>query len=123
VTDDYCEKPIVTMLKTKLFPMYLLQIHPERTTNEWFDSCVIPHTNEAMLLAEEMANYFIEDARKNSHRFESEEELQRLIIENSPIIIVPYNKIPVYFMPKYEIKTVAEPKQNHSQNINCFIEL
>ena len=42
----------------------------------------VPHTSNAILLAQHMANFFVNEARKNSNKFESKEEEQNHLFYN-----------------------------------------
>ncbi|XP_037550416.1 gamma-glutamyl hydrolase [Nematolebias whitei] len=68
------------------YPIYGTQWHPEKNAFEW-SKPYIPHSPSAVKTTFHMADFFVSEARKNFHRFESKEE------ENKALI---YNYNPVY---------------------------
>ncbi|KAI9025632.1 class I glutamine amidotransferase-like protein [Hyaloraphidium curvatum] len=80
------------------YPFFGTQWHPEKPPFE-FGMPDVPHTLEAIRVAQHMSNVFVEIARRNSHGFESrEEEIDSMI----------YNWCPAYtledqnFDPTYD---------------------
>lgn len=74
----------VSSAEHKHYPFYATQWHPEKPPFE-FGMAEIPHTLEAIQVAQHLANVFIETARKSPHTFESpEEELMELIYNYPP---------------------------------------
>jgi len=47
-----------------------------------------------------MANAFVNEARRNFHSFENQEELQQCLINNYPAVIVPDTLVPTYYFYK-----------------------
>lgn len=68
------------------YPVYGTQWHPEKNAFEW-SRPYIPHSPSAVRTTFYMADFFVNEARKNFHRFQSKEE------ENKALI---YNYNPVY---------------------------
>ncbi|XP_017269574.1 gamma-glutamyl hydrolase [Kryptolebias marmoratus] len=68
------------------YPIYGTQWHPEKNAFEWSRS-YIPHSPAAVKTTFYVAEFFVGEARRNFHRFESKEE------ENKALI---YNYNPVY---------------------------
>lgn len=68
------------------YPVYGTQWHPEKNAFEW-SRPYIPHSPSAVRTTFYMADFFVNEARKNFHRFPSKEE------ENKALI---YNYNPVY---------------------------
>jgi len=69
----------VSTAEHKKYPFFATQWHPEKPPFE-FGMTEVPHTLEAILVAQHLANVFVDTARKSSHAFESpEEELEELI--------------------------------------------
>jgi len=97
LANDSCNKEFVAALEAKHFPIYLTQFHPERNGYEWFDSESIPHSPEAILIGQYMGNFLVDEARKNSHKFDSIKQLNSMLIDDNPITIMPENQIPIYF--------------------------
>eukprot|EP00057_Strongylocentrotus_purpuratus_P032471 XP_787753.2 PREDICTED: gamma-glutamyl hydrolase [Strongylocentrotus purpuratus] len=62
------------------FPFYGTQWHPEKNAFEWkVNSC---HSKECVELMQFLANFFVEEARKNQHQFSSAEEMAKFLIYN-----------------------------------------
>ncbi|KAM8823686.1 gamma-glutamyl hydrolase-like [Spinachia spinachia] len=71
------------------YPIYGTQWHPEKNAFEWRQSYV-PHSPSAVRTSFYMAQFFVDEARKNSHTFDSEEEeRQALIFNHSPVYAAP----------------------------------
>ncbi|XP_031705831.1 gamma-glutamyl hydrolase-like isoform X2 [Anarrhichthys ocellatus] len=71
------------------YPIYGTQWHPEKNAFEW-GKPYIPHSPSAVKTTFYMAEFFVSEARKNFHRFGSEEEESKALI---------YNYNPVYAAP------------------------
>ncbi|XP_035269699.1 gamma-glutamyl hydrolase [Anguilla anguilla] len=75
----------VSTMEAYDFPFYGTQWHPEKNVFEWTEP-VIPHSPSAMKATFHMADFFVNEARKSSHRFSSkEEELEALIYNYCPV--------------------------------------
>lgn len=69
----------VSSAEHKRYPFTATQWHPEKPPFE-FGMTEIPHTLDAILVSQHLANQFVENARKSSHRPESpEQELSDMI--------------------------------------------
>lgn len=67
------------------YPFYGTQWHPEKNAFEWTRP-YFPHSPSAVKTTFYMADFFVSEARKNFHRFESEEgESKALIYNYSPV--------------------------------------
>jgi len=97
---DSDNKTFVAALEGIYLPIYMTQFHPERNGYEWFDSKTTPIRAEDVQVSVNMANVFVNEARRNSHQFDSEEDLQRHLIHNYPTDIVPNTLIPTYYFYK-----------------------
>ncbi|XP_061096302.1 gamma-glutamyl hydrolase [Conger conger] len=75
----------VSTMEAYDFPFYGTQWHPEKNAFEWTRS-YIPHSPSAVKSMFYMADFFVNEARKSSHQFPSEEEERDALIYNySPI--------------------------------------
>ncbi|XP_071751595.1 gamma-glutamyl hydrolase isoform X2 [Centroberyx gerrardi] len=76
----------VSTVEAYHFPIYGTQWHPEKNAFEWTRP-YIPHSPSAVKTTFYMAEFFVNEARKSFHRFDSEEGEQKALI---------YNYCPVY---------------------------
>ncbi|EHB09195.1 Gamma-glutamyl hydrolase, partial [Heterocephalus glaber] len=68
------------------YPVYAVQWHPEKAPYEWPNLKGISHAPNAVKTAFYLADFFVSEARKNNHHFESQsEEEKSLIYQHSPI--------------------------------------
>ncbi|KAF3836219.1 hypothetical protein F7725_028777 [Dissostichus mawsoni] len=72
------------------YPIYGTQWHPEKNAFEWTRP-YIPHSPSAIKTTFYLAQFFVSEARKNFHKFESEDEESKALI---------YNYNPVFTGPK-----------------------
>ncbi|XP_059183046.1 gamma-glutamyl hydrolase [Centropristis striata] len=63
------------------YPIYGTQWHPEKNAFEWTRP-YIPHSPSAVKTTFYMADFFVNEARKNFHRFKSEKEESKALIYN-----------------------------------------
>eukprot|EP00092_Neocalanus_flemingeri_P016060 GFUD01017384.1.p1 GENE.GFUD01017384.1~~GFUD01017384.1.p1 ORF type:complete len:323 (+),score=84.53 GFUD01017384.1:84-1052(+) len=83
VNTDQEELEFLSTMEAKDYPIYATQFHPEKNAYEWapkFSS--IPHSREAVNVAQYFADFFIDIARKSSHAFESRAEEEKYLIYN-----------------------------------------
>ncbi|XP_029955917.1 gamma-glutamyl hydrolase-like [Salarias fasciatus] len=71
------------------YPIYATQWHPEKNPFEWRRP-YYPHSRSAIQMTFYMAEFFVNEAKKNFHKFASEEEERDALI---------YNYSPVYAQP------------------------
>uniref|UniRef100_A0A3Q3G0E8 folate gamma-glutamyl hydrolase n=1 Tax=Labrus bergylta TaxID=56723 RepID=A0A3Q3G0E8_9LABR len=75
----------VSTMEAYDYPIYGVQWHPEKNAFEWRKP-YIPHSSSAVKTTFYTAEFFVNEARKNLHRFNSEEdERQALIYNYSPV--------------------------------------
>ncbi|XP_027624937.1 gamma-glutamyl hydrolase [Tupaia chinensis] len=68
------------------YPVYGVQWHPEKAPYEWKDLEGISHAPNAVKTAFYLAEFFVAEARKNNHHFESKaEEKEALIYQFHPV--------------------------------------
>lgn len=58
------------------------QWHPEKNAFEWTPDQQLPHAPEAVRAAQHVANFFVDHARRNFHKFASVQEEQTHLIYN-----------------------------------------
>lgn len=68
------------------YPIYGVQWHPEKNVFEWTSNEVMKHSYHAVRIAQTAANFFVQEARKNSHHFATvQEERESLIYSYNPL--------------------------------------
>ncbi|XP_051878628.1 gamma-glutamyl hydrolase-like [Pristis pectinata] len=77
----------ISTMEARRYPIYAVQWHPEKNPYEWNPKKSIPHSSNAVKLAWYMADFFVNEARKNWHHFPNETEEEKALI---------YNYVPVY---------------------------
>eukprot|EP00245_Coleochaete_scutata_P002261 TRINITY_DN12973_c0_g1_i1.p1 TRINITY_DN12973_c0_g1~~TRINITY_DN12973_c0_g1_i1.p1 ORF type:complete len:391 (-),score=83.06 TRINITY_DN12973_c0_g1_i1:702-1874(-) len=84
-TPDQYGKVYVSSVEGREYPVYGTQWHPEKNAFE-FGMPRIPHSADAVKVAQAVANFFINEARKSRHRSVSREQLMDDLIYNySPV--------------------------------------
>ncbi|XP_058499090.1 gamma-glutamyl hydrolase-like [Solea solea] len=79
----------VSTMEAYDYPIYAIQWHPEKNAFEWTKPAVA-HCPSAVKTSFLMAEFFVGEARKNFHRFETEkEELKALIYNYSTVYTAP----------------------------------
>ncbi|KAF7660102.1 hypothetical protein LDENG_00288160 [Lucifuga dentata] len=74
----------VSTVEAYKFPIYATQWHPEKNAFEWTRP-YIPHSPAAVKTTFYMAEFFVNEARKSFHRFDTEEEENALIYNYAPV--------------------------------------
>lgn len=72
----------ISTMEAHRYPVYGIQWHPEKNPYEWDLKKNIPHSSNAVKVAWYMADFFVNEARKNWHRFPTEAEEERALIYN-----------------------------------------
>jgi len=80
-------RPFVSTIEAQHYPISGTQWHPEKNNFEWgrigkLGDKAIPHSADAVLLSQYVANNFVNRARQNSHRFASAAAEQKALIYN-----------------------------------------
>jgi gamma-glutamyl hydrolase len=97
----------VSTIEAFKYPIFGVQWHPEKNPFEWAVTAegvpyeAIDHSPDAIKVAQYMANFFVGQARKSTHRFQDVAREQALLIYNW----VPTNTpggdfVQTYFFPK-----------------------
>jgi len=86
----YAQFTLYPLNPGKSVPIYGLQWHPEKNNFEWHPKAGINHTPEGILATQYMANFFVNEARKNFHSFPSYEEESRALIYNYSPVCKPF---------------------------------
>lgn len=91
----------VSSLEHELLPFYAFAYHPERIAFEWYIACSvifntqkiydffyrpekdsIPHSLASLEVSQYLANYFVNEARKSDHQFDSYKDVVGKLIQN-----------------------------------------
>ena len=73
--------PIHRLLGKEL-PFYGTQWHPEKNAFEWSKQRNIAHSKDAVKAAQYVADFFVNESRKSTHRFKSVELEEKYLIYN-----------------------------------------
>eukprot|EP00090_Calanus_glacialis_P045280 TRINITY_DN8294_c0_g1_i1.p1 TRINITY_DN8294_c0_g1~~TRINITY_DN8294_c0_g1_i1.p1 ORF type:complete len:323 (-),score=87.85 TRINITY_DN8294_c0_g1_i1:89-1057(-) len=73
----------LSAMEAKDYPIYATQFHPEKNAYEWAPKYSgIPHSREAVNVAQYFAEFFIDVARQSTHTFQSRAEEEEYLIYN-----------------------------------------
>lgn len=81
------EVEYISTMESKKWPFYGVQFHPEKNTFEHVNRkghLEIPHHYEAIQVTQFFANFIVNEARKNKHRFNRTLEREALIYNYQP---------------------------------------
>lgn len=59
--------PYVSTMEARKYPFTATQWHPEKNQFEWPRGLHIPHSPEAVVMGQEVANFVVREARNNAH--------------------------------------------------------
>ncbi|GIL88439.1 hypothetical protein Vretifemale_16403 [Volvox reticuliferus] len=77
----------ISTLEGRNYPFTATQWHPEKNAFEWTPHLRIPHSTDAIRMSQEVANFFVAEARRNLHKAKN-------ILEEDDMLI--YNFKPVF---------------------------
>lgn len=97
---DRTGKEFIAAIEGTKYPVYGTQFHPEKNIFEWSTKDNIPHSGDAVLTAQAFSNFFVANARENSRKFSSEEELNSKLIYNYAPVFT--GKTGGYFEQEYQ---------------------
>ena len=79
---DASGQEYIALVEHKSLPIYASQFHPEKNGFEWTPYEDIPHSKNAVLFMQYLANFFLDEARKNKNRFLEPVEFYKMSINN-----------------------------------------
>ncbi|XP_046846036.1 gamma-glutamyl hydrolase-like [Xenia sp. Carnegie-2017] len=80
---------IVSTLEGRKYPFYGFQWHPEKPPFEWNSHKTIPHSSTAIKMSHYVSDFFVNEAKRSTHKFPSEEEERRALISNfNPVFTI-----------------------------------
>ncbi|KXZ51986.1 hypothetical protein GPECTOR_10g1008 [Gonium pectorale] len=77
----------ISTLEGRAYPFTATQWHPEKNAFEWTPHLHIPHGTDAIRMSQEIANFFVAEARRNLHKAAS-------ILDEDDLLI--YNFMPAF---------------------------
>ena len=95
-------KKFVSTIEHRSLPIAATQWHPERPQFEFKAGTGINHSATAVSAMQEVANYFVGLARQSSHSFDSEAEMLRSLIFNTPPVWMGNSELVYLFAPQAE---------------------
>eukprot|EP00898_Chlorokybus_atmophyticus_P002285 jgi/Chlat1/3057/Chrsp21S03311 len=104
---DTDRKRYVSTIEAFNYPITATQWHPEMNMyNWWWDN--VPHSAEAVELAQHVANFLVGEARKSKHAPSSPEQEKDLLIYNWPVATANFNgSLFEYYALKREKKPIV----------------
>lgn len=79
----------ISAVESKQYPIYGTQFHPEKNNFEW--RVPANHGLNAIMGSQYFADFFVQQARKNSHKFASQDEFNKYVIYNWEPVVLPPN--------------------------------
>ncbi|XP_074843239.1 gamma-glutamyl hydrolase [Carettochelys insculpta] len=98
-TNTRANVKFISTMEAYKYPVYGVQWHPEKNPFEWRTSKGIPHSQSAIRVAYYIADFFVNEARKNLHHFPNkDEETKALIYNYNPLFTSSFSSFEqVYF--------------------------
>lgn len=82
---DFKGKEFVSTVEGVEYPFYGLQWHPEKNIFEWTRKEKISHWSNAIQISQQIANFFVDEARKNNQHFKNDkDEIEASIFGYAP---------------------------------------
>lgn len=79
-TRDFNDNTFVSSIEHKRYPFYATQYHPEVAIFMHGKKVNANHEKEAILLSQHLANFFLDECKKNRNHFNNEEEEKKYLI-------------------------------------------
>jgi len=100
--NDRNKKPFVSTVESFNYPIYAYQWHPEKVPFEWTTTEGINHSSDSIEANEYVAQFFLSEVRKNSHKFTTPQaEYKALIYNYEPVYSSSFSTdfTQIYFFP------------------------
>ncbi|XP_069822796.1 gamma-glutamyl hydrolase-like [Dendropsophus ebraccatus] len=75
----------ISTMEARDYPIYGVQWHPEASRFQWRRDLAYPHSVNAIWMSQYIANFFVNEARKNSNHFSNPKEEESSLIYNRPL--------------------------------------
>ncbi|KAM9312026.1 gamma-glutamyl hydrolase-like [Gastrophryne carolinensis] len=79
---DLKGKEFVSTFEARDYPIYGVQWHPEVNRFQWNSDYAYPHSENAIWISQYLANFFVNEARKNLNHFKNSDEEESALIYN-----------------------------------------
>ena len=94
----------VSTMEAFKYPIYGTQWHPEKNSFEWYQTNGIPyeainHSPEAIYITQYVSNFFVNNARKSSHKFADPDEENARLIYNYEKVKAGPSFVETYYLP------------------------
>jgi len=104
INKDRAGQSFVSTIEAYNYPIYASQWHPEKVSYEWWSEEDINHSYTSLLANQHMANFFVNECRRNNNQFSNNNDLvNRWLIYNYPPTYT-FNEEPdfvqMYYFPK-----------------------
>ncbi|XP_058795648.1 uncharacterized protein LOC131666769 [Phymastichus coffea] len=109
-------KKFISTLEHVKYPFYGIIFHPEKNAFEWVRGKNIPHSHNAIKTTHYFANFLVNEARKNRHKFLNEQEENRALIGNYPTYFTGKNGLPYMFVYMFKTRNIR-----NSTDTKCLI--
>ncbi|CAD5124476.1 DgyrCDS12757 [Dimorphilus gyrociliatus] len=108
----------VSSMEAYDYPIYGLQFHPEKNNFMFSTNKNIPHTYHAIRISQYFSNFFINETRKNNHKFPTIKEEAAALINNLRTIMLPPPAMHEdYFLPINK-KSATETKSSFNDQFS-----
>jgi len=97
--NDRKGKTFVSTIEGKTMPVYGVQWHPERPQYEWEVGLGLNHDFQSVYAMQYMSNFFVQEAIKSQHCFQTNEQLDDALIYRFPPVYIGNSQLVYYFPP------------------------
>ncbi|PRP84466.1 hypothetical protein PROFUN_08051 [Planoprotostelium fungivorum] len=74
--------PFASVMEGRKYPVYGVQFHPERNAFEWNVRESVSHSRQAIRASQYFGDFFVDEARKNDHRYDTAADEAKALIYN-----------------------------------------
>lgn len=103
------------------YPFYGVQFHPEKNLYEWVRGKNIPHTKDAIKIAQYFATFFINECRKNGNHFDGVDDENQSLIYNYPAVFTGLKNS--VFEQSYLFEKDIDYGTKHTNSKNISVKL
>jgi gamma-glutamyl hydrolase len=102
--NDRKGRTFISMIESKSYPIYGGQWHPEKNTYEFGEYSdgtpyeAINHSRDARAVTEFIANFFVDECRKSTHKYPSEAVENAALIYNYPVTKTGPEFVQTYYL-------------------------